>query len=336
MATRASTDRRAADRRVSGRVRPPDPSTVRIDGPWAHRDVFANGIRMHVAEAGDGPLVLLLHGFCEFWWSWRHQLTALADAGFRAAAVDLRGYGDSDKPPRGYDAWTLAGDIAGLVSALGAPRAHLVGHAWGGLIAWSLGALHPRVVASVSAIAAPHPLALRRAIRRTALRTHGNQARALGHVFAAQPPLLPERRLTRDSAAAVEAQLRGWSGPDWPRHPEFGQVAERHRTAMLVPGAAHSALEYHRWAFRSQVRTEGRRFTEAMRRRIEVPVLQVRGELDPLMLAGATAAAAGWMRAPIRTETLPGVGHYPHQEAPAATNRLLTTFLTGPGVATGG
>src|SRR5215211_7613215 len=119
-------------------VPPPEPSTVRIAGPWTHREVSANGIRLHVVECGDGPLVLLLHGFPEFWWSWRHQLIGLADAGFRAVAVDLRGYGDSDKPPRGYDGWTLAGDIAGLIRSLGERDAAVVGHDWGGLLAWTV------------------------------------------------------------------------------------------------------------------------------------------------------------------------------------------------------
>src|SRR3954451_7558308 len=142
-----------------------EPSALRIDGPWAHRDVHANGIRLHVAETGEGPLVLLLHGFGQFGWTWRHQLTALSAAGYRAVAVDLRGYGDSDKPPRGYDAWTLAGDVAGLVRALGERRAHLVGHAWGGMLAWTAAALHPRLVESVTVLGAAHPLALRAAIR---------------------------------------------------------------------------------------------------------------------------------------------------------------------------
>src|SRR6476659_6211204 len=98
---------------------PPDPSVTRIDGPWRHLEVHANGIRFHVVEAnaasdrdangaGERPLVILLHGFGSFWWSWRHQLRALTGA--RVVAVDLRGYGGSDKPPRGYDGWTLAGD----------------------------------------------------------------------------------------------------------------------------------------------------------------------------------------------------------------------------------
>jgi len=83
-------------------------AAVMISGPWTHRTVSANGTRFHVAEAGDGPLVLLLHGFPEFWWTWRHQLAGLPEAGFRAVAVDLRGYGGSDKPPRGYDLITAA------------------------------------------------------------------------------------------------------------------------------------------------------------------------------------------------------------------------------------
>ncbi|WP_117214559.1 alpha/beta fold hydrolase, partial [Allorhizocola rhizosphaerae] len=108
-----------------------------VDGPWAHRFVSANGSRFHVAELGSGPLVLLLHGFPEFWWAWHHQLPLLADAGFRAVAVDLRGYGASDKPPRGYDGFTLAADVTGLIRGLGERRAIVAGAGAGGLIAWA-------------------------------------------------------------------------------------------------------------------------------------------------------------------------------------------------------
>jgi pimeloyl-ACP methyl ester carboxylesterase len=306
----------------------PDPSTVRLDGPWVHRDVHANGIRLHVAEAGEGPLVLLLHGFTGFWWSWRNQLGALANAGYRTVAVDLRGYGDSDKPPRGYDGWTLAGDVGGLIKALGEPRAHLVGHAWGGMLAWTVAALHPRLVRSVTSIASAHPMALRREMRRTALHRKDNQARALGHVFRAQLPLAPERWLTRDNAAAVEELMRRWSGPQWTETPDFSAAVGRHRSAMMVRGVAHSALEYYRWAGRSQLRGEGRRFSEAMQRKVTVPVLQLAGAVDPCVLPRTLTASSAWATRPVRTTTLDDVGHFPQQEAPAATNRALCEFLT--------
>ncbi|MFL6142988.1 MAG: alpha/beta fold hydrolase, partial [Labedaea sp.] len=274
-------------------------------------------------------LVLMLHGFGEFWWTWRHQLTALGDAGFRAVAVDLRGYGDSDKPPRGYDAWTLSGDVAGLIKALGERRAHLVGHGWGGLLAWASAALHPRLVRSVSALAAPHPLALRREVRRTALyRRRTNQARALRGLFAAQFPFLPERRLTRDGGARIEAAMRRLSGPQWTEQPDFADTVARFRRALLVPGVAHSALEYYRWAVRAQVRTEGRRFNEAMARRVDLPVLQLHGALDGYMLPRTVYASTEWIGPPSLSVSLDDVGHYPHQEVPAQASAVLKGFLS--------
>src|SRR3954451_6442288 len=97
----------------------PDTSVVLFEGPWTHRIVPAHGIALHVAAVGTGPLVLLVHGFPQFGWAWHQQLVDLADAGYRAVAVDLRGYGASDKPPRGYDSPTLAADMAALVTSLG-------------------------------------------------------------------------------------------------------------------------------------------------------------------------------------------------------------------------
>mgnify|MGYP001035364939 CR=1 FL=1 len=310
----------------------PDPSTVRIEGPWTHRDVYANGIRLHVAETGDGPLVLMLHGFAEFWWAWRHQLRALGEAGFRAVAVDLRGYGDSDKPPRGYDAWTLAGDVAGLVKALGERKAHLVGHGWGGLLAWTVAAMHTRVVHSVTALAAPHPLALRREIRRTALRRRAdNQAHAAGPLFRAQLPIAPERWLTRHDAIEIEHHFRQLAGRGWRESPEFVEAVLRYRNAMRVWGVAHSALEYYRWAVRSQLRGEGRRFAEALDRRTPVPVLRIHGTDDPFMLVTTAMASSAWLGPHTSRNLLRGIGHFPHEEAPTATSRLIADFLgSGP------
>ncbi|MBB4968942.1 pimeloyl-ACP methyl ester carboxylesterase [Saccharothrix violaceirubra] len=284
-------------------------------GPWTHRDVSANGIRLHVAELGDGPLVLLLHGFPEFWWTWRHQLVSLAEAGYRAVAVDLRGYGDSDKPPRGYDGFTLAGDVAGLVKALGARRAHLVGHAWGGLLAWTVGAMHPRLVDSVTAIAAPHPLTLRRAIRRN--------PRRHAHVFRFQLPFHPERWLLAESGAAVGRLITSWAGPKWTVSSEFDEVLRRNRSAMTIPGVAHCSAEYYRWAVRSQLRSDGRRFAEAVDKRLGVPVLGLHGTLDPVMPETDSSA---WAVESVHHE-VPEVGHFPHEESPHTVGRLLSDFL---------
>src|ERR1700680_43469 len=187
---------------------PPAPSVVRIDGPWRHAEVHANGIRFHVVEAEPHPntdtppsalpLVVLLHGFGSFWGSWRHQLRSPPRA--RVVAVDLRGYGGSDKPPRGYDGWTLAGDTAGLIRALGHSSATLVGHADGGLVCWATSVLHSRLVRAIAVVSSPHPAAL----RRSAL-TRRDQGRALlPSLLRYQVPIWPERTLTRHNGGEIE------------------------------------------------------------------------------------------------------------------------------------
>jgi pimeloyl-ACP methyl ester carboxylesterase len=236
---------------------------------------------------------VLLHGFPEFWWSWRHQLRALSAAGYRAVAVDLRGYGESDKPPRGYDLWTLAGDVDGLIRALGEPRGHVVGHGWGGAIAWTLAALHPRRVHTLTAIGVAHPLAFRAALARHPLR----QGRASGYL------------------AGFERIMRAWSGAEWPGTADFAEAAARNREAIRISTVAHCSLEYYRWAARSQVRAEGRRFAAALARPAEMPVLQVHGAADPCVLEATARASRGWVTGPFAHRSLP-TGHFVHQERP--------------------
>src|SRR6201996_213176 len=156
----------------------PEPA-IAISGPWTHRTVSANGTRFHVASLGDGPLVLLLNGFPEFWWTWRSQLVSLAAAGYRPVAADLRGYGGSDKPPRGYDLITAAADVAGLIRALGEANAVVVGHDWGGLVAWSVGAYFPKVVRRLAVVSAAHPLRARAALFAEPLGPRGRKGRLL-------------------------------------------------------------------------------------------------------------------------------------------------------------
>src|SRR3954465_12358088 len=220
----------------------PDATSVLLPGPWAHRDVSANGVRLHAAEAGDGPLVLLLHGFPQFWWTWRAQLTGLAAAGLRVVAPDLRGYGASDKPPRGYDLPTAAADAAAVIRALGEQEAVVVGSDWGGLVGWTMAALHPRSVRRLVVVSAAHPRRLRASV------SDPRQRRALAYALPFQLPRLPERRLTRADDDPVAELLRRWAGPAWAQTADFAEAVARYRSAGRNPPGAHAGLGHHTWA----------------------------------------------------------------------------------------
>ena len=124
----------------------------------AHRQLLCNGITMDLAEEGTGPLVVLLHGFPELWYSWRHQLPALASAGYHAVAPDLRGYGETDAPQavESYSLLTMTADVMGLLDALHAETAVLIGHDWGAEIAWRCAQLYPQRIAAVVALSVPY------------------------------------------------------------------------------------------------------------------------------------------------------------------------------------
>lgn len=291
--------------------------TIEVAGPWTHRRVVANGTQFHVAEVGRGPLVLLLHGFPEFWWAWRHQLPALATAGWRAAAMDLRGHGGSDKTPQGYDPATLAADITAVIRSLGEREAVLVGHGWGAYGAWTAAAMRPAHVRAIAALSMPHPLVLRRRLLRGGLRHSGG-------LLGAQAPMVPERRLLADDAAMVEALLRKWSAT--PSFPD-DEAARRYRAAMRLWPAPHCALEYQRWAIRSLFRADGRRFAKRLQAPIAVPVLQLHGSADRNMSASLAADSHEHVISDYQWRELDGVGHYPHEEAPDEVTDALTKWL---------
>jgi pimeloyl-ACP methyl ester carboxylesterase len=304
-------------------TRPADDATILIDGPWTHRTVRANGIALHVAELGQGPLVVLLHGFPQFWWTWRRQLIALAAAGYHAAAVDLRGFGASDKPPRGYDLPTLADDIAGLVASLGERDAVLVGHDLGGLVAWAVATRDPAVVRGIAPISAPHPLRLRSGV----LRDPGGQGRALLPALTTfQIPRRPERLLKRDTAYVHDLFDR-ISGPGWREQPDYDDTVERYAESLRINKAAYCAMEYFRWAFRSVPRPDGHRAAQRLRGGVTVPVLQLHGEVDQWMLARTAQGSGRYVHARYDWRLLGGVGHFPQDEAPAAVTNELIEWL---------
>jgi pimeloyl-ACP methyl ester carboxylesterase len=297
-------------------------SALYPDGPWAHRMISANGTRFHIAEIGDGPLVLLLHGFPQFWWTWREQLVALAGAGFRAVAMDLRGYGGSDKPPRGYDLLTAASDTAGLIRALGEANAVVAGHDWGGLVAWTVGAYYPKVVRRLAVISMAHPLRMRAAVLTDPL----GQGRRSGYTLGFQIPMLPERSLVADHAQRVGQMLHAWSGPGWP-DPD---TERRYRTAMCVPSVAHSALEYYRWFVRSRFRPDGLRYARRMNTPIQAPTLHLQGALDTCVLPATARGSGRYVDGPYRWRLIDGAGHFPHEERPERFSTELLGWLADP------
>ncbi|MGW4807360.1 alpha/beta fold hydrolase [Kitasatospora sp. NPDC004272] len=315
-----SLDQKPVDETASAPVPPvpAQPWSVRSAGPWTHRDLAANGARFHIAELGEGPLVLLVHGWPEYWWAWRHQLTALAEAGFRAVALDLRGTGGSDRTPRGYDPSNLALDVTGVIRSLGERRAHLVGHATGGTLAWVAAVMRPSVIRSLTVVSAAHPRHLRRA-----LLTDRKQIAAFEHVLGFQRPWIPERRLVADDGALVGEYLRAWTGPNMLP----AEAVAAYRQAIQVPSTAHCSIEPYRWLMRSMARPDGIQFARRMKKQITAPVLHVQGASDPVLLPRTALGAGEFVSAPYRWRLLPGVGHFPHEEVPAEFTAELIEWV---------
>jgi pimeloyl-ACP methyl ester carboxylesterase len=298
-----------------------DRSEALLPGPWEHREIAANGLRFHAAEAGDGPLVLLLHGFPENWWAWRHQLPTLAAAGYRAVALDLRGYGATDHPPRGYDLPSLTQDVSAVIRSLGSEDAVVVGHDWGGAIGWSLACLSPMSVRRLVAVSSVHPRRLR-----TSVLTRFRQLRSSAYSLPFQAPWLPERSLVRDHASLVEELMKRWAAPGW----RDNDALAYYRNAMQIENTAYCAMEYYRWAVRSMVRPDGLQYVQRMATPVQAPVLQLQGACDGRILPTTARGSGEHVAAAYRFQLLDGVGNFPHEEAPQRFDDALLGWLADP------
>ncbi|HEX5924987.1 MAG TPA: alpha/beta fold hydrolase [Baekduia sp.] len=275
--------------------------------------VTVNGVRLHYVEAGEGPLVVLLHGFPEFWWTWRHQIPALVAAGFRVVAPDMRGYAESDKPPRwqDYRMEILAADIAELIVALGEERAHVVGHDWGAAVAWGVATFHPERVDRLVALNVPHPERMLHT-----LQTSLGQLRRSWYMFFFQIPWLPER-LLRWGGRRVLERLYEEAKPG----AYTAEDIARSEVALMGPDGLRGPINYYRAALRQSPRRAKALFTP-----IPAPTLVIWGEQDRHLMA-KMADPDPRLVPDVRVERLPDAGHWVQHDEPERVNALLVEHL---------
>lgn len=279
-----------------------------------HRYADINGVRLHYVDYGSGPLVVLLHGFPEFWYAWRYQIPALAEAGYRVIALDQRGYNTSDKP-RGvshYRLERLVEDVRGLIAAAGESRAVVVGHDWGGAIAWSFAMRHPERVHKLVILNAPHP---RRFLDEL---SSVDQLRRSWYIALFQLPWLPEWLIRAGDYARLEQMLRN----DPVRPGAFDEATlQQYKQALDQPGALTAALNYYRAAFRCN-----RAALERSIRRIDTPTLLIWGEQDRYLGPQLAEGLAEWVPH-LSVERMADASHWVHAEVPDRVNALMLNFL---------
>lgn len=277
------------------------------------RDVTTNGIRLRCHLAGAGPLVVLLHGFPERWFSWEPQLHALAAAGYRAVAPDLRGYGDSDRPADGYDVATLSADIAGLIEALGETRATVVGHDWGGALTWCIAERHPERVRRFAVLNCPHPWVL----RNVGLFGSRRQLARSWYILFFGLPALPERMIARGDAAAIPRIFRG-GACDRARFTDA--LIQPYRDSIRGPRDVTPMLAYYRAALRSGLRPI------ASPGPIDAPGLLLWAEEDPALGTELISPHLAFARS-LRVERIPRCGHFVQIERPDEVSARLLRWL---------
>lgn len=292
----------------------PSPHQSRL-GPWRHGYARTNGIQLHYVTQGEGPLVLLLHGFPEFWYSWRHQIPALAHK-FQVVAPDLRGYNDSDKPDSGYDIETLTQDMQGLIQHFQADKVSVVAHDWGGAIAWHWAQTYPDQIHKLAVLNSPHPACFRREFL-----TNLDQFRRSWYMIFFQLPYVPEWLLQRDLQGWVRRIFQDTSV----RKSAFtSRVLKIYEEALSKPGVLTAAINYYR---QLNVKTLQSLFLEPIRQ-IMAPTLLIWGEEDFALSRSLTENMDEFFLGGIQKAFIPECGHWAQQEAPLTVNRLLSEFLS--------
>ncbi|HYV49030.1 MAG TPA: alpha/beta hydrolase [Myxococcaceae bacterium] len=286
-----------------------------LDGvPLTHRRVKLSEVELHVVEAGAGEkLVVLLHGFPEFWFTWRAQIPALARAGYRVVAPDMRGYNTSDKPKgvASYDVVNLSRDVAELIQAMGAERADVVGHDWGGAVAWMFAMFHGDRLRRLVIMNAPHPAQFQKALRRDL-----GQLRRSWYMFFFQVPAIPERLIRMGDFTALRNAYRGLLERKRLSEEDLG----RYKAALAQPGALTSMLNYYRAAMRRLLKTN------PPFQPITAPVQVIWGQRDHFIKPELADAKSKWCE-DVRVHRVADANHFVQEDAPDEVNAKLLEFL---------
>ncbi len=284
---------------------------------WRHRTVESNGIRLHLVEEGDGFPVVFCHGFPELWYSWRHQIPALAAAGLRPIALDLRGYGDTDKPEaiQQYDIQHLVDDLIGVLDALNLEKAVLVGHDWGSIVVWSAAVMHPERVERVVSLNVPYRGRSVAFPPTNVLERMGNR---FAYVLFFQEPGRAEARFSSDLTAALHRFYDGGAAnPAFLSQEEFQVYLDAFRK-----GGMSGPLNFYRNIDRNWETT-----SDLADRAVECPCLVVLADKDPVLRPEFAEGMERWLPR-LRKEIISDCGHWTQQEKPEEVNRLLLDFLS--------
>ncbi len=281
-----------------------------LDGTWQHEYITSNGIRLHYVTQGEGPLMLMLHGFPEFWYSWRHQIPEFAKD-YKVVALDLRGYNESDKPQQqsAYVMSELVKDVKGVIQGLGYDRCVLVGHDWGGAIAWNFAYAHPEMVERLIILNLPHPAKFAEGLRTP------QQLLRSSYAFFFQLPVLPELLIQSLDYRAIESVFKGMAV----NKSAITQAdIEAYKDAASRRGALTAMLNYYRNAFTNVMSTDWSV--------LQVPTLMIWGEEDTALGKELTYGTEKYVR-DFQIRYIPKCSHWVQQEQPALVNQYIREFL---------
>jgi epoxide hydrolase 4 len=282
-----------------------------LTSPWQHEYIITNGVKLHYVTEGEGPLMLMLHGFPEFWYSWRYQIPEFAQS-YKVVALDLRGYNDSEKPKEesAYVIDELIKDIKGVIKGLGYEKCVLVGHDWGGFIAWGFASAYPEMLTKLIVLNIPHPAKFAQGL------TTLPQLLRSSYIFLFQLPVLPELLIKADNYKFIELAFKGMAVD---KRAFTSSHLDAYKEAAAKRGALTAMLNYYRNIFKSD-------FFNRSWDALKIPTLMIWAENDIALGKELTYETQLYVQ-DLQIQYIPNCSHWVQQEKPDLVNQYMWDFL---------